>query len=365
MASVEFRGVSLRKGDRLLLDGIDLRISPGELFAVIGPSGSGKTSLVRLIAGLERPTTGTVSVGGRRVDSRVPARNRVGMVFESDALYEHLDVAHNLMFPSEMQGAMAATARDRAASEARRVGLRRLWRRRPDTLSAGERGLVATGRALAREPLSVLLLDEPLATADTRLRNRFRAELRRLHDDTDLTTVLATNDQAEALALADRVAVLDAGRIHQIADPSTLVDRPVDIMVAGFVGSPGMNLVPVTVEGGGGEAWLAIGADRWRVPAPLDPGLVGRRLLWGVRAHEWRIAHGDDPFEACLHVTVALVERLGATSLVHVGLGGAAAPAFVVAVDGDVHRSPGDRLEVAVTPRRIRLFDPASGSAVT
>ncbi len=364
MGSVEFRGVSLRRGSRLVLDRIDLRVHPGELFAVIGPSGAGKTSLLRLVAGLERPTAGEVLVDGQRVNPRVPSANRVGMVFETDALYEHLDVAGNLMFPSRMQGDSEAAALRRAGEEADRLGLRRLWRRRPATLSGGERGLAATGRALAREPLSVLLLDEPLATADAHLRARLRRELRDLHRDGTVTTLLATNDQREALTVAERIAVLDGGRLHQVADAETLLGAPADTMVASFVGSPGMNLIPVEVQRHGGAWWLRIGTDRWRVPGGLDPALGGRRLLWGVRAHEWQPTRGDEPFEACLHVTVALVERIGATSLIHVGLGRAPAPAFTVSTGDEVHRSPGDLLEVVARPRRVRLFDPETGVAV-
>lgn len=360
MGSVDLRAVGLRRGSVVLLDRVDLHVEHGELVAIIGPSGCGKTSVLRLVAGLERPTAGEVLVDGRPVDA--PGRSGVAMVFEGDALYEHLDVRGNMAFPARSRGMDRDEAHRRAAVQAGELGLLSLLKERPSRLSGGQRGLTATGRALSHPDLAVLLLDEPLAKADPLVRRRFRVELRKIHDRRGLVTLLATSDQEEAMAVADRILVLDRGAVRQTGRPAELFEAPADTTVAGLLGSPPMNLIPAALRSRRGRWWLELGEDV--LALDVDLGALGeRRVVVGIHPHELKVAEPGTPFDRCLHAAVGRVEPLGATTLLHVGLG-AAAPAYVARLEGSFAGSPGDRVELWWRPRRLRLFDPVSGGAL-
>jgi ABC-type sugar transport system ATPase subunit len=358
MTGVELVGVTHHIGDVRVLDDLSLRIVPGELFALVGPSGCGKTTVLRLIAGLARPTTGSVLLDGRPVDALEPWRNGVGMVFQDEALYEHLDVTGNLAFPWRAAGTGRGAAEEEANRTAARLGIRGLLDRMPPTLSGGERGMVAAGRAVSRD-LRVLVLDEPLAKADAGIRRRFRSEIRRLHDEEGVTTVLATNDWDEA-AIADRVAIIDAGRLHQVGPPRELFDHPADTFVAGFAGSASINLIPAAVEREGGASWLRVGPDRIRLPRAVGPG----RVVAGIRPHHLAPAGPSTPFDHCLHVTVGLVSYEGSRSFVRFGLGSAGSAAYSAVAGPDLRLHPGDRFELEVDVERIHLFDAESGLAL-
>ncbi|MEV5768796.1 ABC transporter ATP-binding protein [Micromonospora sp. NPDC052213] len=236
-------GVSAAYRGSTVLHGVDLTVARGELLVVLGPSGAGKSTVLRVVAGLEPVTAGRVRIAGRDVTADRPGRRNVSMVFQSYALFPHLTVAENIAFGLEVRDTPRAVARDRARAAAETVGCAALLDRRPGQLSGGERQRVALARALVREP-DVFLLDEPLSNLDLALRVEMRAELRALHDRLGATMVHVTHDQTEALVLADRIAVLRAGRIEQVGTPDEIWRTPASTFVARFVGSPAMNLLP-------------------------------------------------------------------------------------------------------------------------
>lgn len=362
MVEVRFEAVSYRIGEEVVLSDIDLRVPPGSLTAIIGPSGAGKSTVLRLVAGLARPTAGLVTVAGSPVGRSSPPG--VSMVFQGEALYEHMDVAGNLRFPLQVGGEDDETVRRVAEGAARRIGVRRLWRRRPRTLSGGERGLVATARAVSRTGLRVLLLDEPLAFADRHMRERFRVELRRLHETEGITTILATNDQEEAMAIADLLVVLIDGRVAQVGSPRSVLESPERTDVATFVGVLPMNLLPAAIDRVGGEAVAVIGHDRVRLgewPVGVESGC---RVVVGLHAHELFVAPPGTPFDQVLHVVVGRVEDLGASRNVLFGLGRSAAGTFVMNENRPAAVRPGDRLELSWAPGRARLFRADTGAAI-
>ncbi|MFG2099735.1 ABC transporter ATP-binding protein [Micromonospora echinaurantiaca] len=312
------------------LDGIDLEVRAGELLTLVGPSGSGKSTVLRLIAGLDRPDGGRVLVDGQDVARVPPHRRAVAMVFQDYALYPHLTVLGNLTFGLRVRRVPRAEADRRAREAADRLGIADLLDRHPDEMSGGQRQRVALARALLREP-SVYLLDEPLASLDAPLRFATRADLLALHRDLGTTTVHVTHDQAEAMTLGDRVAVLDRGRVRQVGPPQQVYDEPADTVVAAFLGSPPMNLVP-----GGG----------------LLGGAAG--LTLGVRPEDLAL-DPDGPIEA----TVDAVEALGSEAVL-----------LTRCADGTrltVRTGPrpgvraGDRVRLRPDPDRIHRFDAETG----
>ena len=332
----------------------DLTIEPGELVAVVGPSGSGKTSLVRLIAGLDRPTTGTVRFDGDVVNDLAPNRRGVGLVVAQGALYEHMTTSDNIRFPLKVTGVQEPEQTDRTEHEAGRFGIRRLLGRKPRSLSAGERQLVATGRATVRDP-AVLLFDEALAGVDPHLRRQIRAEFRKLHDGTH-TIVYATNEQDEAMVLADRLVVLDAGVVQQVGRPIDIYNEPVNVFVAEFLGSPGMNIVPATSAGDR----LVIGTDEIAGAPPPPPT---DRLLVGIRPEHVHLAEPGEAFERCLHTRVIGVEQLGSVRIAHVAFGtpDSGSLDFAVRVRAARPLAVGDSVEMAIDVDRIVYFDGDSG----
>jgi multiple sugar transport system ATP-binding protein len=346
-------GVGAVVGGRRLLDNINLLVGEGELLAVVGPSGAGKTTLLRVLTGLLAPTTGTIRLGDRDITGIPPFERGVAMVFQDDSLYSHLDVAGNIQFPLKVRHHPQELVNRRTEEAAGRVGVRRLLPWLPAALSAGERSMVATARALARQA-AVLLLDEPLSRADSAVRTRMREELRRLHVELGVTMILCTNDQIQAMGLADRLAIIDEGRIRQIGPPMELYNHPVDTMVAGFLGS--MNLFPASIED---EGVLAIGDDHlpYRCPVP------GPLVLAGLRPEDLRLAEPHDSFHRCLHVVVGRAEYLGSHTMVHFGL---RTPEITYAarLPGHWRGAAGNLLELAIDFDRLRLFDPASGRSL-
>lgn len=361
MATIELGKVDYRRGDRRILDGVELRIDAGMTTAVVGPSGAGKSTLLRLIAGLERPTAGTVRVGGLLVDGSPPPR--MAMVFEGDGLYEHLDVGSQLEFPSRMQHMPRPKIRSVAQRAARWMRISRLWQSFPSGLSGGERNMVAVARAVARDELDLLLLDEPLSRADRHARQQFRLDLRRLAQEAGLTVVLATNDQEEAMAVADRLVVLIDGSVAQVGPPLDIFDRPVSTAVASFIGPLPMNLFPATVVTEAGRRWLAVATDRVALDQQVQVA-DGEHLLVGLHAHELRPVTAGTPFGRSLTVTVAQVQDLGATVHIRFGLGVSPAGVFVTTENRPAAVRPGDRLELTWVPGRLRLFAADTGRAI-
>jgi len=344
MGALAVTGAVRRHGAVTALAGVDLEVADGELVCVLGPSGAGKTTLLRAIAGLEPLDAGDVSIDGSSLAGVAPAARDVAMVFQSFALFPHLDVADNVGFGLAARGVSADERRRRAGEAAAALGIDGLLDRLPAELSGGERQRVALARALVRRP-RVLLLDEPLSNLDARLRLDTRAELRRVHDEHGLTTLHVTHDQAEALSLGDRVAVLREGRVVQAGTPDEVYGAPADAWVAGFVGSPPMNLVPGEVRDG---ALHVAGAT-----VPL-PGAAPGPVIAGIRPEHLR------PGTAGISATIEYVESFGHERLWRVRFDG---ERLVARVEVARPERGGDRVMLAVDGRAVRLFDPETGRA--
>ena len=351
MAAVALTCVSkVYAGGVRALDGVTLEARSGEFLAVLGPSGSGKSTVLRVVAGLEAPTSGTVSIGGRDAARVGPERRDVAMVFQGYALYPHLDVAGNLAFGVRQRRRPAAEVRARVRAAAEALDLADVLGRRPAALSGGQRQRVALGRALVRRP-AVALFDEPLSSLDAHLRVRARAEIARVHADTGATALYVTHDPAEALALADRVAVLDRGRLQQVGTPAEVRDRPASVSVALFVGDPPMSVVEGAVADGAfrsasGAVWL----DGLRAEGPVTLGVRPEdAALDGPRA----AGRWGPPLAGA----VARVERVGVGRVASVRLAGGGEVGVAVGADVRV----GDAVAVRLDADRAHLFDRTTG----
>ena len=348
MAAVTWAGIRKDYGDVSALRGIDLEVADGELVAFVGPSGSGKTTLLRVTAGLELPTAGTVAIGGRDVTRLPPGRRKVGMVFQSYALFPHMTVAENIGIGLEAREVPKDERGRRVAEAARVVGCADLLERRPHELSGGERQRVALARALVRDP-DVSLLDEPLSNLDAQLRVQMRAELKELHGRLGTTMVYVTHDQVEALTLGDRLVVLNAGTIQQVGTPQDVFWRPANTFVAGFIGSPPMNLLEATIDG----AELIAGPLRVRLDS--TPPRSGHVRV-GIRPEHVQMSKDGGAASR-----VRLVEPLGTEVYVRLMLG----EDEIVARAG-AGREPdlGQEVGVAVDPGDLHLFDADSGARI-
>ena len=320
MASIEMRALTKAyAGGVTAVDALDLTIADGEFFALLGPSGCGKTTLLRTIAGLEQATSGTLLLGGRDVTTAAPGKRDVAMVFQDYALFPHMSVQDNIAYPLRIQKMALGERRAKALETAEGLGLAELMDRRPGQLSGGQQQRVALARAIAYRP-QVFLFDEPLSNLDARLRLEARTFLKRLQGELGVTTVFVTHDQAEALAMADRMAVMESGRIRQLGTPSDIFHRPANVFVANFIGSTPMNLLParlVAAAGGMGEC-LTLGGDL-RLPVPaMAAGLLqdGEEVLLGSRPEYTDLSVEARPDS--LPGVVAVVENLGAAALISV-----------------------------------------------
>jgi ABC-type sugar transport system ATPase subunit len=337
------------------LEGLDLAIDDGELVAFVGPSGCGKSTVLRCVAGLEKLSSGRVLIGGREVQELPPGKRDIAMVFQSYALYPHLTVYKNLAFPLKERKVPHA----RRDAEVRRVAemleLTPLLRRRPGQLSGGQRQRVAMGRALVREPLA-FLLDEPLSNLDAKLRTQMRAEIAEVHRRLGITTIYVTHDQVEAMTLGQRIVVMRDGRLQQAGPPAEVYENPVNLFVAGFLGTPSMNLLTGRVS----QGVLAAGPLRLIVPGAADGDVV-----LGVRPEALSPARGDD-HRLCLEVVVSHVEALGNENLVHARVTGTDETAKPLVFRSPPRFSPrGDeRVRVQVDPTQLLLFEQATEARV-
>ncbi|MFN2469176.1 MAG: ABC transporter ATP-binding protein [Gaiellaceae bacterium] len=341
MARLSLSGITKRYREVEALRGLDLEAAEGELLVLVGPSGSGKTTALRLIAGLEEPTSGSVRIGGRDVTREPPARRNVSMVFQSYALFPHLSVAENIGFGLRARRVGKAVAAERVRAAAETVGCAALLERKPYELSGGERQRVALARAIVREP-DVFLLDEPLSNLDAQLRVQMRAELHRLQLRLGATMVYVTHDQIEALTLGDRVAVLGGGVLQQVGTPEEVYGRPVNRFVATFIGTPAMNVLPV-------EAGRA-GPFEISVP----PGLDGRPLEAGVRPEHVELGAGA-PLE------VQVVEAAGNETFLHLAW---KERSIVARTAGVARPAVGETVPVSVRREHVHLFDAESGAVL-
>ena len=355
--SIEIRNLSKRFGSTVVIPDFSLRIAPGEFIALLGPSGCGKSTLLRMLAGLEPVSGGRMLIGERDVTQLPPGQRGIAMVFQQYALYPHMTVRDNLSFGLRNAGMKDGAIAQRVDVAARMLDLGELLERLPAQLSGGQRQRVALGRALVKEP-SAFLLDEPMSNLDAALRNRTRVEIARLHKQLRTTMVLVTHDQVEAMTLADRVVVMNQGRIEQVASPIEAYERPATRFVAGFVGNPGMNFIEAQRAGTAAE-----GSALVTLPAgvTLDTGIAlpeaGPAQGWtlGVRPE----ALLRDP-QGALTGQVEVIERLGDRTLLHVLL----ADGSLVVADGRGEAEPAIGSTVRLAPQRgkLHLFD-ADGRA--
>jgi multiple sugar transport system ATP-binding protein len=392
MAELEFRG--LRKtfeGGAVAIDDLDLLVEDGEFLVLVGPSGSGKTTVLRVAAGLERATAGDVLLGGEIVNDVAPPDRDIAMVFQTYALYPHMTVYDNMAFGLKLHGVGKSEIRTRVLSAAKMLELDDLLRRKPAQLSGGQRQRVAMGRAIVREP-AAYLMDEPLSNLDAKLRVEMRTYLAALHQRLRTTTLYVTHDQTEAMTMGDRVAVMRNGRLQQGDIPQVLYDRPANTFVAGFIGSPAMNLLRSGLtRGDDGTLSVELGEAVLPLPRPVlsrRPGLaryVGEEVVVGIRPEDIEdAALVPSANGTSLSVRVTLAEALGAEVIAHFPLAGDVEPVAV----GTVAEAPpleavedsgplltarlsprsaarsGQPLRIAIDLDRLHFFDPESEEAI-
>ena len=353
---VEFRELQKSFGSTSVLHGINLQIEEGSFVVLVGPSGCGKSTLLRMTAGLEPINSGQISIADRVVN-RVPPKDRgIAMVFQSYALYPHMSVADNLSFSLKMNKSPLDRIAEAVKGAASILQLSPLLQRLPGQLSGGQRQRVAMGRALVREP-AVFLFDEPLSNLDAKLRVEMRAEIKALHQRLNATTIYVTHDQIEAMTMADKVVVMNDGRIEQVGAPLEIYDRPENLFVAEFLGSPSMNLLPGKVVFGDGTAAVEL-ENGVLLPLPNKGDLQsGQKIIYGIRPEH--IALADD--ENGLAITLTLVEPAGWETHLHADLAGVTLR--FLSVDR-VNARPGDPAHLAIDTRQLHLFDPETGRRI-
>ena len=358
MADVSLRGVNKAFGPVEVLHDINLDVKDGEFVVFVGPSGCGKSTLLRLIAGLEKVSSGEISIGGRRVNELPPPARKIAMVFQSYALYPHMTVYRNMAFGLRFTKADKAEVDRRVRQAAESLQLTPYLNRRPRDLSGGQRQRVAIGRAIVREP-AVFLFDEPLSNLDAALRINTRIEIAKLHRALKATTIYVTHDQVEAMTLASKIVVMNAGRIEQIGTPRDVYHRPANLFVAGFIGSPQMNFIKASISVSGesvlarpdvgGELRLAMGRGTLR---------SGDRVVLGARPEHLDERSGAEGMR--LGGIVEAVEHLGESSLVHLRLGDGTK--LIARTPGDSQAVDGGSLEVTIAPAAVHVFDEAGNA---
>jgi len=364
---------------------LDLEIEDGEFVVLVGPSGCGKTSALRMVAGLEPITEGKVLIGGEVVNKLPPKDRDIAMIFQNYALYPHMSAFDNMAFGLKLRGMKKERRGDRVKSAAKTLGLAEVLPKKPRTLSGGQRQRVAMGRAIVREPRA-FLMDEPLSNLDAKLRVEMRAEIARLQRELGVTTIYVTHDQVEAMTLGDRVAIMRDGILQQVAGPQDLYDRPRNLFVAEFIGSPAMNLIGADLQRSDGN-WQAVFGDKsLRIGDRVVSSRLGlsrfegKRLILGVRPEDMEdTAFGEgEPLQAVVDIR----EDMGSEVFVHFGIGGKAVlgedvraavgedaadvkgSTWVARVDRDTKAAEGNRLKFAVDTNRLHFFDPETGDAI-
>jgi len=360
VADVVLKGIRKSFGATEVLHGIDLEVKDGEFVVFVGPSGCGKSTLLRIIAGLEKITAGELFIGGRFVNDVPPAERKIAMVFQSYALYPHMSVYRNMAFGLKFAklGKVEVDRRVRHAAEI--LGLTPLLDRKPAELSGGQRQRVAIGRAIVREP-SVFLFDEPLSNLDAALRINTRVEIAKLHRELSATTIYVTHDQIEAMTLANKIVVMNQGRVEQVGSPLDLYHRPANLFVAGFIGSPQMNFIAAKVEAthSGLVILSVVDGNEVALPSPTLPLTLQETVTLGIRPeHMTEGCDGALKFEG----EVEAAEHLGEATLVYLRL--ANGTRLIVRAPDDTEAAPGARFKASAPDRSIHLFA-TDGSALT
>jgi sn-glycerol 3-phosphate transport system ATP-binding protein len=355
MAGVSIRNVYKSFGAVKVIQGISMDVADGEFVVMVGPSGCGKSTLLRMIAGLETVSSGEIAIGDRVVNNLEPKDRDIAMVFQNYALYPHMSVYENMAYGLRIQGRTKADIEQRVQRAAEILELAQLLKRRPRELSGGQRQRVAMGRCIVREP-KVFLFDEPLSNLDAKLRVQMRSELQALHQRLGTTTLYVTHDQVEAMTLAHRMLVMNAGKTEQIGAPLEVYTRPATTFVAGFIGSPPMNLIPGRVAEGG-KALASNGSAHLRLPE-ARPALEGRNVLLGVRPEHFETC---EPGDALLEPDIDFIELLGSDSLVYGHLGADKAGSRVAARLHVSAVAKQGRLPLRFSAQHMHLFDPESG----
>jgi multiple sugar transport system ATP-binding protein len=374
---------------------LDLEIEDGEFVVLVGPSGCGKTSALRMVAGLEPITKGRVLIGGEVVNRLPPKDRDIAMIFQNYALYPHMSAFDNMAFGLKLRGVKKERRGDRVKGAARTLGLAEVLPKKPRTLSGGQRQRVAMGRAIVREP-KAFLMDEPLSNLDAKLRVEMRAEIARLQRELSVTTIYVTHDQVEAMTLGDRVAIMRDGLLQQVAKPQELYDRPRNLFVAEFIGSPAMNLIGADLAHSNGGLVATFGASSLQVgervlaDRPALRRFEGKRLILGVRPEDIEDAHlaGGAPDGQRISAVVDIREDMGSEVFVHFGIGGQAVlgedvkaavgeeaaevaqtaqqkgSVWVARLDRDTKAEEQERIELFVDTGRLHFFDPETGDAI-
>jgi len=348
MATVSVRAVRKAFGSTEVLHGVDVDVEDGEFVILVGPSGCGKSTLLRMIAGLENITRGEIAIGGRVVNNVAPKERDIAMVFQNYALYPHMTVRDNMAFSLSLLNAPKAVIDEKVGRAASILGLQPYLERYPRQLSGGQRQRVAMGRAIVRDP-QVFLFDEPLSNLDAKLRVAMRAEIKELHQRLKTTTVYVTHDQIEAMTMADKIVVMNGGNVEQIGAPLELYDRPNNLFVAGFIGSPAMNFLAGEVRGGS----FRVGDIALPLPTGGGGAREGQKVIYGMRPEHLRL----DP--AGVAATVHVTEPTGSETQVIMNLAGTQ---VVGAFRERISEKPGQNLHIAPDPALVHLFDEQTGT---
>ncbi len=354
MASVAIRDVRKAFGATSVIHGVNVSIRDGEFVVLVGPSGCGKSTLLRMIAGLENITAGEIRIGDRVVNHLPPKERDVAMVFQNYALYPHMTVGANMAFSMKLRGAPKSEIDERVKRAAETLGLSQLLERFPRQLSGGQRQRVAMGRAIVRDP-QVFLFDEPLSNLDAKLRVQMRTEIKELHQRLKTTTIYVTHDQIEAMTMADKIVVMHDGLVEQIGAPLDLYDRPDNLFVAGFIGSPAMNMIKGRIRVNGTASFEGPAGVKFSLAA-AGSGNDGRPAVYGVRPEHFSLS--DDGAEA----EVQVIEPTGSELQVVAKLGGEE----ITAVFRERHQfKPGEKIRLKPDPRLVHLFDEETGKRLS
>jgi len=344
--NIQLHNVTKRFGDLVAVNDLSMSIKDGEFLTLVGPSGCGKTTTLRMIAGLETPTEGTIEFGGRDMTNASPQEREIAFVFQAYALYPHMTAHKNMSFALEHTDISEEEIDRRIDETATMLGIEEHLEKKPPSLSGGQQQRVALGRSIVRDP-EIFLLDEPLSNLDAKLRVQMRAELQQLHREIETTTIYVTHDQEEAMTMSDRVAILNDGQLQQIDTPEVVYSQPANRFVAGFIGSPSMNFLDCAFE----EAAGTLRTPAFSIDAPDE--LSGDIATLGVRPEELSIvAPGNGDFSA----EVAVFEQIGAYNILHLTIDDLEEE-IVAQVDGSNHFDPGDTVGVDIDPTHVHLFD--------